>query len=666
MWVLGIFKWTRGKNVLFLTILFLYAASIVFFVNGSQREDKNQSSVLNQQKESAPSLTLDVNNITINSNESHHPFVILNEADGSKVNVSEQSQYSTSNANVATVNESGVITAVAPGIANIMIRYGEFTRNIVVSVITNNLQVNVREYGAVGDGVADDTRAFKDAIDDLAAKGGGNLFVPKGTYILHPIFLKPKVNLVGENRDTVTLKLADNVPDGQNRLITMDDFTKVQNITCDGNYLNHPNGTEHMHCIFAYDNDHLLIDNNRLINAVGDGISISGSTEASDYVIISNNTIEENQRSQIVIEQANHLRIFNNSISSKTGRPGIHFEPWEEMQYYDAKIFGNTINTNTDGYAVLLTGGESGEGGQGYLFHGIEFYQNTVNCPTGLFRIIDTSGVKLFENKLNVKYVHVWRKNEYVNIYNNLINGEVGVRIEGGWEGNLVSTGTKIYGNTFHTLKEGILIQEAAEEINIYNNTFFGSGKYSGVKLFASEDIHNLNLSDNTFSNYEQGVSFDYDSYGDTVIKGVTVRNNNFYDIINFALYIMGPVHTITIDKNVVSNSSGAYIYVQEGRPMSNIIITNNIISGGKYGITQTENGSGLLDGLRITGNQISHTTDTGEGNLSGAAIELDQYAIPPTNVSISENILTNNARNFITVPNSLLNSVYDNIIHNK
>ena len=66
--------------------------------------------------------------------------------------------------------------------------------------------------------------------------------------------------------------------------------------------------------------------------------SISGSKAASDFVVISNNIVEENQRSQIVIEQVNNLKIINNKISSLTGRPGIHFEPWEEMQYFIAKF----------------------------------------------------------------------------------------------------------------------------------------------------------------------------------------------------------------------------------------------------------------------------------------------------------------------------------------
>lgn len=45
-------------------------------------------------------------------------------------------------------------------------------------------QVDVRMYGAVGDGVTDDTQAFRDAIDAIELNGGGTLFVPPLRYRL--------------------------------------------------------------------------------------------------------------------------------------------------------------------------------------------------------------------------------------------------------------------------------------------------------------------------------------------------------------------------------------------------------------------------------------------------------------------------------------------------
>jgi hypothetical protein len=48
--------------------------------------------------------------------------------------------------------------------------------------------LNLRDFGAVGDGVADDGPALQAALDALAAGGGGSLFVPEGHYaIITPV-----------------------------------------------------------------------------------------------------------------------------------------------------------------------------------------------------------------------------------------------------------------------------------------------------------------------------------------------------------------------------------------------------------------------------------------------------------------------------------------------
>ena len=51
--------------------------------------------------------------------------------------------------------------------------------------------VNARDFGAVGDGVADDTAAIQKAIDAALASGGGELFIPAGKYrITSTLFLR--------------------------------------------------------------------------------------------------------------------------------------------------------------------------------------------------------------------------------------------------------------------------------------------------------------------------------------------------------------------------------------------------------------------------------------------------------------------------------------------
>ena len=63
----------------------------------------------------------------------------------------------------------------------------EFTTNI------ESAAINVRDFGAVGDGVTDDTMAVQTAINCLPR--GGRLYFPKGTYLVAPLCLKSYITL---------------------------------------------------------------------------------------------------------------------------------------------------------------------------------------------------------------------------------------------------------------------------------------------------------------------------------------------------------------------------------------------------------------------------------------------------------------------------------------
>jgi len=54
---------------------------------------------------------------------------------------------------------------------------------------------NVRDSGALGDGTTNDTAALQKAIDAAAAGGGGEVFLPSGTYLTGSIELKSHVTL---------------------------------------------------------------------------------------------------------------------------------------------------------------------------------------------------------------------------------------------------------------------------------------------------------------------------------------------------------------------------------------------------------------------------------------------------------------------------------------
>jgi polygalacturonase len=73
---------------------------------------------------------------------------------------------------------------------------------------------NVKDFGAIGNGVVDDRASVQKAID-ACGNAGGDVFFPMGTYLVSSagtaafcIRLASKVKLVGENRAGSILKQA--------------------------------------------------------------------------------------------------------------------------------------------------------------------------------------------------------------------------------------------------------------------------------------------------------------------------------------------------------------------------------------------------------------------------------------------------------------------------
>lgn len=63
--------------------------------------------------------------------------------------------------------------------------------------------VSVKDFGACGDGVTDDTAAIQAAIDSLASSRGGTVYVPAGVYkISSTIEMKSYVRMIGEYGET--------------------------------------------------------------------------------------------------------------------------------------------------------------------------------------------------------------------------------------------------------------------------------------------------------------------------------------------------------------------------------------------------------------------------------------------------------------------------------
>ncbi|WP_090786325.1 glycoside hydrolase family 28 protein [Pedobacter sp. ok626] len=63
--------------------------------------------------------------------------------------------------------------------------------------------VNIRDFGAKGDGITLDTESINKAIDAAAATGGGTVYFPAGTYAAYSIHLKSNISLYLDQGATI-------------------------------------------------------------------------------------------------------------------------------------------------------------------------------------------------------------------------------------------------------------------------------------------------------------------------------------------------------------------------------------------------------------------------------------------------------------------------------
>lgn len=108
--------------------------------------------------------------------------------------------------------------------------------------------VSVKTYGAVGDGVTDDSAAIQDAIDYVATSGNGVITFPQGTYLIGTKLTVTTNNIV-LNGPGATLKLKDSTNTGLLRIGPVNGATTQQTgnqiigLTLDGNKANQSNSS---------------------------------------------------------------------------------------------------------------------------------------------------------------------------------------------------------------------------------------------------------------------------------------------------------------------------------------------------------------------------------------------------------------------------------------
>ena len=110
--------------------------------------------------------------------------------------------------------------------------------------------VNVKSYGAVGDGVHNDSASFQQAIV-YAASHQETLFVPKGTYVISNLAALSHLHMQGEDSSSILLLVSKSLANKTQCLILNKNTSDVdiENISFNANGLN--NSSKSAFCVWT-------------------------------------------------------------------------------------------------------------------------------------------------------------------------------------------------------------------------------------------------------------------------------------------------------------------------------------------------------------------------------------------------------------------------------
>ena len=211
--------------------------------------------------------------------------------------------------------------------------------------------INVKEYGAVGDGVTDDTAAIQAALDAAHIAGGGVIFFPEGTYLTDQLSVYSNTILTGTGNGSV-LKLS--VGAEEQHLLFIGDgeeYITIQILKLDGNRAN--NAYNYSKIIQNYGGNYVTVQNCHVTSGYSDGIWFAHGAINCRAI---NNYVDDCGNG---IKVASNGTIISGNTVINCGTTGIWLESSATAGHNDGVICsGNYVDgKDTTTYGIRLGGG---------------------------------------------------------------------------------------------------------------------------------------------------------------------------------------------------------------------------------------------------------------------------------------------------------------------
>jgi polygalacturonase len=242
-----------------------------------------------------------------------------------------------------------------------------------------SLVLSVKKFGAMGDGVTDDTQAIQSTINTLVAKGGGTVFFPMGTYkvLIHPptsraLTIDQNITLKGEGTQKSVIKLGDRqgnynaILAGTSVRSDLSNFS-LQQLTIDANATANPIDSE---ASFKEDRDRFVlrifvgrnihVENCRFTNIKDINVLTINNDRLVSDIVIQNNRFDnigggsfDHDHSTLYILGKRSL-IANNTFASTHGSGTYGARTAIEIHGDDHQVLNNRVSGYT--YGINVTG----------------------------------------------------------------------------------------------------------------------------------------------------------------------------------------------------------------------------------------------------------------------------------------------------------------------
>lgn len=225
------------------------------------------------------------------------------------------------------------------------------------------LEITVKEFGAKGDGVADDSKAITAAIDYVNIRGGGVVRFPAAKYMSRRFGLFNCHNVTLLLEPGAVLQMIDSVPEElyQPFIRITDGSTNCHIIARSAEI--HRNkelytSGEHRHVLSLNRCEGCSVKGGKISGSGGDGIYLAypGTEGYPRSILIKDVTLENNRRQGISVISGSDIQISDIKVSNTRGtKPGaaIDIEPNQDHYIYSVDIV-NLESINNQGAALQI------------------------------------------------------------------------------------------------------------------------------------------------------------------------------------------------------------------------------------------------------------------------------------------------------------------------